>query len=186
MLVDKWGLWFRVLAARYGVERRWMREGGRNGSSWWREIVRIRDGVERYGRLFDLAENKSKIVADMSSLGWEAGGGAWVWRRQLWWQLNPDRGYTVQGAYRILTSQQQITLGTTEDLIWYKKVRLKVSITAWRLLRDRLSTKSNLVTRSIITPGDHLCVSGCGGAESAEHLFLSCGTFGSLWSLVQS
>ncbi|GAU33481.1 hypothetical protein TSUD_370930 [Trifolium subterraneum] len=61
----------------------------------------------------------------MSSLGWEVGGGAWVWRRQLWvweeellgecqallhvfslqaqypdrwqWQLDRDRGYSVRG-----------------------------------------------------------------------------------------
>ncbi|GAU10924.1 hypothetical protein TSUD_426660, partial [Trifolium subterraneum] len=94
MLVDKEGLWFRVLAARYGVERGRLREGGGRGSSWWREIVKIRDGAgglgsgwfresvvkrvgdgeatffwtdpwlggsplcERFGRLFDLAENK--------------------------------------------------------------------------------------------------------------------------------
>ncbi|MCI04539.1 cysteine-rich receptor-like protein kinase, partial [Trifolium medium] len=96
--------------ARYGVERGRVREGGRNGSSWWREIARIRDGIGglgggwfeecvlrkvgdgldtffwtdpwlggspvsvRYGRLFDLAENKSSTVAEMSALGWEAGG----------------------------------------------------------------------------------------------------------------
>jgi hypothetical protein len=34
--------------------------------------------------LFDLAENKSSTVAEMFSLGWEVGGEAWVWRRQLW------------------------------------------------------------------------------------------------------
>jgi hypothetical protein len=39
---------------------------------------------ERFGRLFDLAENKSSIVAEMFSYGWEAGGEAWSWRRQLW------------------------------------------------------------------------------------------------------
>ncbi|GAU38950.1 hypothetical protein TSUD_363890 [Trifolium subterraneum] len=39
---------------------------------------------ERFGRLFDLTEYKSSTVADMCSLGWEARGGAWVWRRQLW------------------------------------------------------------------------------------------------------
>ncbi|MCI09274.1 hypothetical protein A2U01_0030358, partial [Trifolium medium] len=38
----------------------------------------------RFERLFDLAENKSGTVAEMSSLGWEAGGEAWVWWRQLW------------------------------------------------------------------------------------------------------
>jgi hypothetical protein len=44
-LVDRGGLWYRVLAARYGVERGCLRESGRRGSSWWREIVRIREGV---------------------------------------------------------------------------------------------------------------------------------------------
>ncbi|GAU10918.1 hypothetical protein TSUD_426580, partial [Trifolium subterraneum] len=46
MLVDREGLWFRVLAGRYGIERWHLRDGGRSGSSWWREIVRISDGVE--------------------------------------------------------------------------------------------------------------------------------------------
>jgi hypothetical protein len=31
----------------------------------------------------------------------------------------------------------------------------------------------------------HFCVSGCGGIETAQHLFL-CGTFGSLWALLRS
>ncbi|GAU37579.1 hypothetical protein TSUD_213200 [Trifolium subterraneum] len=34
---------YRVLAARYGEEVGRLREGGRTGSAWWREIVRIRD-----------------------------------------------------------------------------------------------------------------------------------------------
>jgi hypothetical protein len=46
--VDR-GLWFRVLAARYGVERGRLREGEGRGSSWRREIVKIRDGVEGPG-----------------------------------------------------------------------------------------------------------------------------------------
>jgi hypothetical protein len=54
----------------------------------------------------------------------------------------------------------------------------------WRLLRDRLPTKTNMVTRSIISPEVHCCMSGCGGIESAQHLFLACITFGSLWALV--
>jgi hypothetical protein len=41
--VDGGGLWFRVLAAQYGVEQGRLREGG--GSVWWREIERIMDGV---------------------------------------------------------------------------------------------------------------------------------------------
>ncbi|CAJ2673841.1 unnamed protein product [Trifolium pratense] len=73
------------------------------------------------------------------------------------WQPDPDTGYTVP---------------------------LKVSIFAWRLLRDRLPTKSNLVTRGILSSPAQLCVAGCGEVESAHHLFISCSFFGSLWALV--
>jgi hypothetical protein len=53
MLVDREGLWFRVLAARYGLERGRLREGGRRASSWWREIGRIREGGELGDRWFE-------------------------------------------------------------------------------------------------------------------------------------
>jgi hypothetical protein len=85
-----------------------------------------------------------------------------------------------------LTTQQPITLDPTEDLIWHKKVPLKVSIFVWTLLPDRLPTKPNMATRGIITPRSHFCMSGCGGIESVHHLFISCSTFGSLWPLVRS
>jgi hypothetical protein len=105
-----------------------------------------------------------------------------VWR----WQPDPDISYSVRGAYQLLTTQDSVTTGEVDDLVWHKQVPLKVSIFAWRLLRDRLPTKSNLVARGIISPEAHFCVSGCGGLESAQHLFLSCSTFGSLWALVRA
>ncbi|GAU51816.1 hypothetical protein TSUD_368710 [Trifolium subterraneum] len=71
-----------------------------------------------------------------------------------------------------------------DRLIWLSQVPLKVSIFAWRLLRDRLPTKTNLVTRGILSPTAHFCVTGCGEAESAHHLFISCSTFGSMWTSV--
>ncbi|XP_045821746.1 uncharacterized protein LOC123914588 [Trifolium pratense] len=133
--------------------------------------------------------------------GWGVGGEAWVWRRQLraweeemlgecqallftlslqdhvsdrWqWQADLDDGYTIRGTYQILTTQDAVTLDVASGLIW-------------RLLRDRLPTKANLITRGILSEAAHHCVSGCGGVESAQHLFLSCSTFGALWSLVSS
>ncbi|GAU19084.1 hypothetical protein TSUD_79060 [Trifolium subterraneum] len=150
----------------------------------------------------------------MASLGWGAGGEAWVWRRPLrgweeemlgecqslllnislqvhspdsWlWQPDPDNGYSVRSAYYFLTSQDSVTLHAADGLIWHPQVPLKVSILAWRLLRDRLPTKANLVTRGILSPEAHFCVSGCEAVESAQHLFLSCSTFGPLWSIVSS
>jgi hypothetical protein len=73
-----------------------------------------------------------------------------------------------------------------DRLIWHPHVPLKVSIFAWRLLRDRLPKNADLVIRGILPTADHLCVSGCGEVESAHHLFISCGTFGSLLALVRS
>ncbi|PNX70803.1 receptor-like kinase, partial [Trifolium pratense] len=66
MLVDREGLWFRVLAARYGVERGRLRDGGRRGSLWWREIVSIRDGVGESGGGW-FGEHVVRIVGDGSN-----------------------------------------------------------------------------------------------------------------------
>ncbi|GAU10945.1 hypothetical protein TSUD_112390 [Trifolium subterraneum] len=203
---------------------------GRSGSSWWREIVRIRDEVDglggewfgegvlkkmgdgtktffwtdpwlggtplcvRFGRLFDLVVNKSSTVAEMWSLGWVTRGEAWEWRRRLWaweemlgecqsllhdftlqaqssdtwtWRLDSVSGYSVRGAYQLLTSHPSNPLDVASDLICHKQVPLKVSIFAWRLLRDRLPTESNLAICGIITPEAKSCVAGCGDMETA-------------------
>ncbi|MCH90030.1 heat-shock protein, partial [Trifolium medium] len=41
------------------------------------------------------------------------------------WQPDPVRGYSVHGAYRLLTSQQPATLDVAEELIWHTQVPLK-------------------------------------------------------------
>ncbi|MCI46496.1 membrane bound O-acyl transferase, partial [Trifolium medium] len=44
------GLWYRVVAARYGEAEGKLIAGDRRGSWWWREVSQIRDGdhgVER-------------------------------------------------------------------------------------------------------------------------------------------
>jgi len=250
MLVDRGGIWYRVLVARYGEEAGRLEVGGRSVSSWWREIAKIRDGngvaggrwfddrvarrvgdgsntlfwydrwigdlplCRRFNRLFGLALNKLSTVSDMYTLGWEVGGDAWSWRRPLlaWekemlgecrlilnnfvvhtdvsdrWQWTPDiaGGYTVRGAYQILTFQGAPLINVTEDLVWHKQVPLKVSILAWRLLRDRLPTKTNLLRRGILPSEAITCVAGCGNDESAHHLFLHCELFGSLWQHIRN
>ncbi|GAU44688.1 hypothetical protein TSUD_183460 [Trifolium subterraneum] len=210
MLVERDSLWFRVLVARYGLERGRLCAGGGRGSTWWRELVRIRDGGGELGGGW-IRENIMRKVGDgLLEVG--AVREAWVWRRPLrvWeeemlrecqallltvsmqdhstdsWQWQPelDSGYIVRGAYQILTDQVVAPLDVAEGLIWHPQVPLKVSILAWRLLRNRLPTKSNLITRGILPTAAHFCVSGRGEAESAHHLFLSCSTFGSLWPMV--
>jgi len=67
-----------------------------------------------------------------------------------------------------------------------RQVPLKVTIFAWRLLRDRLPTKLNLVRRGVLSADDARCIAGCGHDESASYLFLHCDIFGSLWQQVRS
>jgi hypothetical protein len=69
-------------------------------------------------------------------------------------------------------------------LIWHAQVPLKVSIFVWRLLRDRLPTKANLISRGILSSETHHCMSWCREVKSAQQLFLSYDTFCSLWHMV--
>ncbi|GAU50918.1 hypothetical protein TSUD_191340 [Trifolium subterraneum] len=104
------------------------------------------------------------------------------------WSWQPDSvdGYTVCGAYQLLTGQDMAPLDDAAGLIWHTQVPLKVFILAWRLLRDRLPTKANLISRGILPVEDHLCVFACGAVESAQQVFLSYSSSGSLWSLTRS
>ena len=167
----------------------------------------------RFGRLFDLSLNKSITVKDMFVHGWGEDGDAWQWRRGLrvWeeellaecrvllanvslqplsfdvWQWLPDplEGYSVRAVYSMLTDQGAPQVPQDVDLIWHRQVPLKVSITAWRSLRDRLPTKSNLALRGVLHAEACLCVAGCGSREDVSHLFLLCPCFGSLWPMVR-
>jgi len=102
LLIDREGLWKRVLVARYGVEDGSLEDGGPElfflvegesensrwgggGERWlsdcWCGDVPL---CERFSRLYVLADNKAITVRNMFFLGWEAGGDAWKWRRWLW------------------------------------------------------------------------------------------------------
>ncbi|MCH80569.1 70 kDa peptidyl-prolyl isomerase [Trifolium medium] len=70
--------------------------------------------------------------------------------------------------------------------LWHKQVPAKVSVLAWRLVRNRLPTKDNLVAHHIIHPDSQFCVTGCGGLETTHHLLLSCLVFAPLWRLVRA
>jgi len=237
LLVDRESMWYRVLVSRYGEVYGRLEDGGRSGSNWWKDVVKIRDGIDSGGdswfegcverrvgdgedtlfwhdrwcgdaslrvcftKLYDLALNKSITVKDMFLLGWGEGGEAWRWLRRLCecekellkerrilladvslqplsydvWQWLPDSagGYSVRGVYDMLTTQDIQHDRQDVDLIWHKQVPLNVSIFVWRMLCDRLSTKSNLEARGVIDSEACMCVSRCGFVEDAHHLFLA-------------
>ncbi|PNX54524.1 kinesin-like protein [Trifolium pratense] len=79
-----------------------------------------------------------------------------------------------------------VNLDDGHGLIWHRQVPLKVSILSWRLFRDKLPMKKNLVTRGIISADARYCVSGWSDVESTHHLLLSCSFFGSLYPMVRT
>lgn len=227
------------MVARYGEEDRRLEDGGWNCSDWWKEVVKIWDGVgdgvagwfegcvvRRLGdgadtsfwrdrwcgevsfrshcsRLYDLVVDKSVTVRSMFLHSWEEGGGVEVALLEecrmllldvslqnlsdVWqWLPNISGGYSVSGAYDMLTFQEPAQIWHDLNLIWHKHVPLKVFIFAWRLLRDRLHTKPNLATHSVISSRTCSCVSGCGQVEDARHFLLSCTFFMSIWPLLRS
>lgn len=166
----------------------------------------------QFPRLFDLTIDKDALVSDMERRGWADGGGAWVWRRRLlaweeetvtecatllsdivlqdtildrWrWGLDPTIGYSVKGTYQYLTSSDSTVEQRNSNMVWLKHVPVKVSVFVWRLFRNRLPTKDNLIRRMVLQQEDNGCVGGCGNSDSAVHFILRCVTFGSLWHLI--
>ena len=94
--------------------------------------------------------------------------------------LDLIHGYSVSETYRFLTdTDDHVAAGLLNDM-WHKLVPTKVSMFSWRLLQDRIPTKSNLVRRHVLQPIDNLCVTGCGSSKTADHLFVGCDLVGSV------
>jgi len=72
-------------------------------------------------------------------------------------------------------------IGNLVNDVWHKFIPSKVSLFVWRLLRNRLLTKDNLLRRSIIQYNDIMWVADCGTSETATHLFLGCRISTSVW-----
>jgi len=166
----------------------------------------------KFPRLFELSVNRECSVEEMDRLEWEEGGRAWVWRRchlaweeesvrectallnnivlqdhihDRWkWLLDPLQGYSVCGTYQFLTLVDELVDRGRVINVWHKQVPSKVSMFAWRLLRDRIPTKLNLARRCVVQPNDNMYVGGCRYIELTDHLFIGCNIFCSIWYLV--
>jgi len=95
-------------------------------------------------------------------------------------------GYTVRGAYDLLTAGANPPMDDVSELVSHHQVPLKVSIFSWRLLRNRLPTKANLAARGVLNSEATLCGIGCSHVETTEHLFLSCPNSVLLWQHVRN
>ena len=101
-----------------------------------------------------------------------------MWR----WILDPVDGYSVKGTYQYpvdASSERGLF-----DAVWQKQVPSKVSVFAWRLLRNRLPTKDNLVCRHVLHHDDMSCIGDCDSFETTFHLIFDCDISDSVWHLL--
>jgi len=74
------------------------------------------------------------------------------------WTLETSHVFSVRSAYNFLTFQPSTVLPVAVSSLWNKDIPLKVVMFAWRLFRDRLPTKDNLLRRGVIHHEARLCV----------------------------
>ncbi|XP_024628642.1 uncharacterized protein [Medicago truncatula] len=110
------------------------------------------------------------------------------------WLIDPSRGYTVREAYRFLTDNGNAGNRTLVEDVWHKSIPTKVSVFVWRLFRNRLPTRDNLVHRRVLLIADSVCVSGdirrhftqfsnLVGLPRATHYFLKVIWFAYVWAI---
>jgi len=187
--------------------------GNGRGTYFWHDIWVGEIPLKlKFPSLFDLSVVKECSVEEMRRCLGAVDGRERLWRRRLlawaeesvgeclvlllnlvlqenvedtWrWLLDPIHGYSVRRAYHFLTTSTDSVNGPQVVDVWHQYIPSKVSVFVWRLLRNKLPTKDNLVWRRILSQEDAICVFGCGSQETVTHLFLGCDVFGSLWSLV--
>jgi len=99
----------------------------------------------------------------------------------LRWLLDPTCGYSVRESYHYITLSGVTMDRNLADDVWLKHLPSKVSLMVWRLLRNRLPTRDNLLRRGVIHIDASTCAAGCGASETTLHLFLKCDVSSRLW-----
>jgi hypothetical protein len=75
----------------------------------------------------------------------------WVWHNDR------SGSFSVKEAYKVTVSNKRYLGFVVSYLIWNKIVLLKVVLYAWRLLKDRLPTKDNLIFGDVGNCGGRCC-----------------------------
>ena len=103
-------------------------------------------------------------------------------RRDAWiWKPHPSGQYSVRSAYDVLRGEdfEGDDVKVFEEL-WKLRIPPKFAVFAWRLLKERLPSKKNLIRRQV-TIIDTLCPFCRNSEENEAHLFFLCDrTLGSI------
>ena len=164
---------------------------------------------QKYPRLYLISSQQNHTIQQMgvhNDSGWEW---QFTWRRLLFdneidmateflkdietqqiqpqrsdgwaWMADSNGQFLAKSAYIVMReSSSEAIKDTTFADLWKMKVPHKILVFAWRLLRDRLPTRSNLHRRQVVI-NDRRCLL-CGNMEEdTGHLFFHCSKVIPLW-----
>ena len=105
-----------------------------------------------------------------------------IHRRDEWvWTADSSGQYMAKSAYKMMRGGD---IDGTQDRafeeLWKLKVPIRYAVFAWRLLRDRLPTKSNLLRRQVEIV-NRTCPFCRSAEEEARHLFFHCSKIIPIW-----
>ena len=108
-------------------------------------------------------------------------------QRDKWQWLKETSGvYSVKSAYEMLqgNSAEEESEGLFSKL-WAGKAPSNATGLSWKVLLDRIQTKTNLASRnSLPVTAGTACPLCLEGEESTEHLFFSCNVSWRVWSCI--
>ena len=97
------------------------------------------------------------------------------------WIADQSGTYSTQSAYEVLwEGAAEENIEECFQVLWKIRIPSKIAVFAWRLLRDRLPTKSNLRARQVQI-SDMNCPFCRRMEEDASHLFIHCSKIQPLW-----
>ncbi|KAH1212636.1 hypothetical protein GmHk_14G040786 [Glycine max] len=99
----------------------------------------------------------------------------------LRWTAEPSSLYSTRSAYRlIITANSNHPQANIYKTIWRLNIPSRAAIFAWRLIKNRLPTRHNLLRRNVPIQEQHCPL--CGShQEEAGHLFFHCKLTNGLW-----
>ncbi|GLT25088.1 hypothetical protein SLA2020_002410 [Shorea laevis] len=153
--------------------------GEGNGTLFWHDQwVGDYSLKDRFYRLFNITSNKEALISNMGEwrdVEWQW---RWSWRRELFaweiyilqelreevqkrklvqgqedrwiWKQDPGGKYSVSSAYNLLNTTPIPDLPGDYNLIWNRRVPLKVAAFAWKVMQNRIPTKENLQKRGVL------------------------------------
>jgi len=121
-------------------------------------------------------KEEETMLAMISKARWRVEG-----QDRLVWVGDGQQEYTVKSGYSVLNMEDQMQASEALKILCGLKIAPSATVCSWRLMVDRLPTRSNLSLRGLqlTSLSCPLCLES---VESGQHLFVTCKVAQNVWN----